>query len=272
MHPILYQSESRIIESYSVFGLIALLVGGVVYYREFRRLQWDLEALLFVMGGCLTGAILGFSLIFEIFSANWSDIPQQTWPMDFTGKTFLGGLAGGCIGVEFTKKIIGYPHSISDAFAVAIPLGHAIGRFGCYLAGCCFGTETHLPWSVTYSAGTYPYLVQLMQRQITTGTATSLPVHPTQIYEMLFNLALFAFLMWKRDSFKVRGSLFKLYIVSYGIFRFLSEFIRGDYPFPAGGGLKSVQVLLLVAIFYFGWVFYRNELRKPTISEDGTNS
>ncbi len=261
MYPILYRSESLVIDSYSLFFILGLIVGGVVYYREFRRLQWDLEQLLFVMAGCLAGAIVG-SLVVEMFFAEWGDIPSKAQLMNFTGKTILGGLAGGYIGVELTKKKIGYPHSTGDAFAVAIPLGHAIGRMGCFLGGCCFGTESHLPWAVTYGPATYPYLAQLITGQIEAGAASSLAVHPTQIYAVIFNLGLFALLMWKRDSFKVRGSLFKLYLVLYGTYRYFSEFIRGDSPFPAGGGLKPVQVLLLVAIIYFGWQFYNNEIRK----------
>ena len=260
MYPILYQSDNLIIDSYSVFFLLAWIVGGVVFYREFRRLDWELEQMLFVMAGCIAGAVLG-SFVFHFIFTGWEGIPQPARLLDFAGKTILGGIAGGYIGVELTKKKIGYPYSTGDAFAVAIPLGHAIGRVGCFLGGCCYGTECALPWAVSYPEGTYPYLVHLVQAGITEGAAISLPIHPTQIYEIIFNLALFAVLWRLRDRFKVRGSLFRLYLVAYGTFRFFTEFIRADSPFPIGGGLKPVQVMLLGAILYFGWVLFRNELR-----------
>jgi len=103
----------------------------------------------------------------------------------------------------------------------------------------------------------------VLQSTISVNAERSLPVHPTQVYEIIFNLMLFAVLWRLRGRLKVRGSLFRLYLVSYGTFRFLTEFIRGDSPFPEIGILKPVQVTLLLVIAYFGWVFYRNELR-PT--------
>lgn len=263
MHPILYQSDNLIIDSYSFFFLLAWLVGGVIFYREFRRMDWPLEDMLFVMAGCIFGAIVGSFLFHGIFPA-WEGVAQPEGRLiDFTGKTVLGGIAGGYIGVELTKKKIGYPHSTGDAFAIAIPLGHAIGRVGCLLGGCCFGTACTLPWGISYEPGSYPFIIQLLQGQITPDAPATFPVHPTQVYEILFNLALFGVLYSLRDKLKVRGSLFKLYLVSYGSFRFLTEFIRGDSPFPADGGLKTVQAILIAVILYFGWVFYRNEL-KPT--------
>ncbi|MBI1930379.1 prolipoprotein diacylglyceryl transferase [Candidatus Poribacteria bacterium] len=265
MYPILYRSENIIIDSYSVFFILAWIVGGVVFYKEFRRRGWELEKMLFVMAGCVVGAVIGSFLLRSIFFPIREEIPHGPRMLNFAGKTVLGGIAGGFIGVELTKKIIGYPYSTGDAFAVAIPLGHAIGRIGCFLGGCCFGTECSLPWAVSYPAGTFPYLLHIAQGKIPEGAKASLAVHPTQIYEILFNLALFGFLWKKKDAFKVRGSLFRLYLVLYGTFRFLTEFIRGDSPFPTGGGLKPIQYGLLASALYWGWVFYKNEIKKKVL-------
>lgn len=259
MHPILYQGENFILDSYTVFFLLAWFVGGVVFYKEFMRRGWALEKMLFVMIGCILGAIIG-SIVFNVFFAVWEEIPQKARLFDFGGMTILGGIAGGFIGVELTKKKIGYPFATGDAFAVAIPLGHFIGRIGCFLGGCCFGTECRFTWAVSYPPESIPYVVQKMQLMIQEGAATSLAVHPTQIYEIIFNLILFVFLWKNRDTFKVSGSLFRLYLVLYGAFRFLTEFIRGDSPFPLEGGLKPIQYGLLAAVIYFGWVFYKNEI------------
>ena len=65
---------------------------------------------------------------------------------------------------------------------------------------------------------------------------------------------------------KVSGSLFRLYLASYAGFRFLSEFFRGDSAFPTDGILKPVQWLLLMAMIYFGWIYYRNELKNNKVS------
>ena len=68
MYPILYQTDSIIIDSYSVFFLLAWIVGGVIFYREFRRMDWELEEILFVMAGCIIGAVFG-SYLFNVFFA-----------------------------------------------------------------------------------------------------------------------------------------------------------------------------------------------------------
>jgi len=67
MHPILYQSDTLIIDSYSVFFLLAWMVGGVVFYREFRRMGWELEQMLFVMVGAIVGAVIGSYIFNEIY-------------------------------------------------------------------------------------------------------------------------------------------------------------------------------------------------------------
>lgn len=266
MYPILYQSDSIIVDSYSVFFLVAWVIGGIVFYREFRRLGWELEQMLFVMAGCIIGAVVG-SYVFNVIFVGWEEIPNKIRLLDFAGKTILGGITGGFIGVEITKKKIGYPHSTGDAFALAIPIGHAIGRIGCFLGGCCFGTECGLPWAVVYPEGSVAHLTQMVHGLIPETASTSLAVHPTQIYEIIFNLGLFAYFWKKRDSFKIRGSMFRLYLFLYGSFRLLEEFIRGDSPFPEAAFMKPVQWLLIPAVLYFGWVFYRNEL-KPEPAKD----
>jgi prolipoprotein diacylglyceryltransferase len=260
MFPVLYHSENIIIDSYSIFFLLAWIIGGIVFYREFRRLDWELEQMLFVMAGCVFGAVIGSYLFNAIFSG-WEEIPQKIRLLDFSGKTVLGGIAGGFIAVELTKKKIGYPHSTGDAFALAIPLGHAIGRVGCFLGGCCFGTECSLPWAVVYPEGSVAHITQMANGLLPATATMSLAVHPTPIYEIIFNLGLFAYFWQNRDSFKVRGSMFRLYLVLYGSFRLLEEFIRGDSPMPDAGFMKPVQWLLLLAVLYFARVFYNNELK-----------
>jgi len=264
MHPIFYQSDTIVIDSYSVFFILAWVVGGVVFYREFRRMNWELEQMLFIMAGCVFGAIIG-SYIFNFIFITGEDTYEKIRLLDFTRKTVIGGITGGFIGVELTKKKIGYPHSTGDAFALAIPLGHAIGRIGCFMGGCCFGTECNLPWAVTYPEGSVVHLTQLIHGMVPETATASVPVHPTQIYEIIFNLGLFTFFWIKRDSFKVSGSMFRLYLCMYGGFRLVEEFIRGDSIVPEAGIIKPVQWLLIPVVLYFGWIFYKNEMKPEHI-------
>ena len=260
MHPILFEAGSVSVDSYSFFFTLAWIVGGVVYYREFRRLGWALEEMLMVMGGCIIGAVFG-SYLFNAFFLGWEEVPKIISAFEFGGKTVLGAIAGGFLGVEIAKKKIGYPHSTGDAFALAIPLGHAIGRVGCLLGGCCYGTVCDLPWAISYPEGSLLHVIHVSDGLIPETAIASLAVHPTPVYEIIFNLGLFAFFYTKRGTYKVRGSMFRLYLAAYGLFRLLEEFIRGD-SLPAETVIFTpVQILLLVAVIYFGRQFYNNELK-----------
>src|SRR5205085_2034721 len=107
------------------------------------------------------------------------------------GRTWLGALLGGYAGVELAKRPLGIVRSTGDGFALALPLGEAVGRLGCFFAGCCYGRETMLPWAA-WQHGAWR--------------------HPTQLYSAAAALALFA-LMWRlRSRMPREGDLFKLYL------------------------------------------------------------
>jgi phosphatidylglycerol:prolipoprotein diacylglycerol transferase len=106
---------------------------------------------------------------------------------------------------------------VADAFAPAIALGHAIGRIGCFAAGCCWGTECHLPWAVTFTSMAASQLV---------GVPLGLPLHPTQLYESAAEFAIFGILYWRFGRPHGRGDIISLYLMLYGAARFLVEFFR----------------------------------------------
>jgi phosphatidylglycerol:prolipoprotein diacylglycerol transferase len=261
MQPILFQTDWLTVESYAFFYGLGCLVGGVVFYREFRRMGWPLETMLFVMVGCIVGAILG-SAIFSLLLLDWSMLPEHYRFSDLLGRTVIGGIAGGFIGVEVAKKMVDYPHSTGDAFAVAIPIGHAIGRMGCFLGGCCFGTPTTLPWGVEYPAQSFPHGVHIHQGLVDAASHVSLAVHPAPLYELGFDLGLFVVLWRLRDRFKMRGTLFRLYLAAYASYRFVAEFFRGDSPFM-DMGVKPIQFVLLAAALYYGWRVYQQRALVP---------
>ena len=157
--------------------------------------------------------------------------------LDFSGKTVVGGIIGGYIGVEIAKKCVGITESTGDAFAVALPLAQAVGRVGCLLNGCCYGTEFHSSWSVALAETNR---------------------HPTQIYETILLLGLAGFLWQRRLVPAPAGHLFRRYLVGYALIRFFLEFLRGD-PSLRLGPISVVQGVCLAGAVLFGWLIYRGE-------------
>lgn len=145
----------------------------------------------------------------------------------------MGGLFGGLLGVEMSKKIIGEKHSSGDLFTFPIILGIFIGRIGCFLSGVN---------EFTYGSTTSSFLGM--------NLGDGILRHPIALYEMVFLTGLFIILRWirKNKSFE-SGSLFKIFMLSYFGFRFLIEFIKPNTFFILG--LSSIQWLSILCYFYY---------------------
>ena len=147
MHPILNLPFNFSVYSYNLFFLLGVYVGVFIFYFEVKRRKWDIENLMFAMSGCFVGSTVG-SLLFNTFIFGSDDTLKKIFDFDISGMSVLGGILGGFIGVEIFKLIIGHRESTGDAFAVAIPIGHLVGRIGCLLGGCCYGSQTNFPWAI----------------------------------------------------------------------------------------------------------------------------
>jgi len=151
--------------------------------------------------------------------------------------TIIGGLLGGLVGVEFTKKKIGVTVSSGDLMVYPIIVSMLIGRTGCFLAGLTDGTygkPSSLPWAINLGDG--------------------VPRHPTSLYEMLFWLLLwFALTRLEKTYVLANGARFKLLMVSYLIFRLFIEFIKPAWFFSFG--LSVLQLACLAGLAYYYKVF-----------------
>ncbi|MCK4700501.1 MAG: prolipoprotein diacylglyceryl transferase, partial [Bacteroidales bacterium] len=179
-----------------------------------------------------------------------------------SNKTILGGILCGIIGILIARWWFRFKKPVWDAFAFALPICMAIQRVGCLMRGCCFGKPTNLPWAIKYSFESMPYHVHLNSGLIDPISNTSLSIHPTQLYQIIYCLAI-VFIIWRiRKFWKAPGNLFFSSVILYGVFRFFSEFFRD----PAadgnlGGifvGLKYVQwgILIFILVFY-AYIIYR---------------
>jgi phosphatidylglycerol:prolipoprotein diacylglycerol transferase len=164
-----------------------------------RRQRWMLLA------GAYCGAILGAKLPYVLL--DWKGLVTGTAWLE-NGKTILAGIVGGYFGVEVAKVMAGVKIKTGDGFAVPAALGIGIGRWGCFVAGCCYGLPTTLPWGVNFGDGVHR--------------------HPTQIYESLFHLSA-ALVLWRLQRRGIwRGQLIKAYLLAYLMYRFVTEFLRPE--------------------------------------------
>jgi prolipoprotein diacylglyceryltransferase len=230
--PVEFHVFGRSVHPHVVFELLAYGVGFQAYLL-LRRRQCGGAALpaeqnVWVIVGCVFGALVGSKLL------AWLESPIDYWSHRHElaawvgGKTIVGGLLGGWVGVEVAKKILGVTRRTGDGFVFPLILGIAIGRVGCFLTGLAdhtHGVATGLPWAVDFGDG--------VRR------------HPTQIYEILFLLMLGLMLLVVRQRLSRAGDLWRCFILGYLGFRFLIEFIKPRYTIPHAG-LSAIQVASLI--------------------------
>ncbi|MEQ1502390.1 MAG: prolipoprotein diacylglyceryl transferase family protein [Myxococcota bacterium] len=209
MWPVLVRVGPVELHGYAVCVVLAFVVGGWIRSREVRRLGYDAApGHAWVSVGALLGAMVGAKLGLVLFGGMVvEDAWRGLWSVDFTGKTVLGGIAGGWLGVELAKKAVGHRGSTGDGFAVALLVGQAIGRFGCLLEGCCYGIPWDGPWAVAIA-----------------GAAR----HPVQLYEAGLDLVVAAWLVARRDAGWPAGHTFRRAVVGYAVVRALLDPLRGD--------------------------------------------
>lgn len=233
--PVILHLGSLQIQGYALFVALGFVAALRVRRAEMIRLGWhNLPGYRWLGVGGLLGAMVGAKLGMILFDngGEMQTLLDRLLDFDLTGKTVVGGLGGGYIGVEITKKIVGIRQSTGDSWAVALPLGQGLGRIGCFLHGCCGGKACDLPWAVAVNG-------QLR--------------HPTQLYEATLDLLL-ALLLWQqRKRPWPLGTLFRLYLASYAIIRFFLEFLRAD-GVSGWGPLSRVQLVCVpVAIGFGAW-------------------
>lgn len=209
-------------------------MAALVRRVEVARLGYDRSPGHAYVGlAALLGAALGSKLGMLLFvpPAQMLDVLRDALAFDFTGKTVVGGIAGGYLGVELGKRLVGVRHSTGDGFAVALPLAQGIGRIGCFVHGCCGGRPTTSPLAIDGR-------------------------HPTQLYEAALDLLLAGALWTVRERPRPAGHLFRAALVGYAMIRFGLEFLRNDTGWHVGP-LTAVQLVCLLAAAGFGVTLVR---------------
>lgn len=223
----------RSIHPHLLMEIIAYSGGFQLYLRTRRlypRARLGAEENLWLIVGAIFGALLGSKLLafVESFPLYWA-LRHHPEAM-LGGKTIVGGLLGGWIGVEIVKKQLGVTHSTGDAFVFPLIFGMAVGRIGCFLTGVAdhtHGVASSLPWAINMGDG--------------------IPRHPTQLYDILFLMLLGAGLSTASRRSWPNGLLFRRFMLGYCLWRFCVEFIKPRYVCL---GLSAIQGACLIAVVW----------------------
>lgn len=251
MYPILLRIGPLTLHSYGVLVATGFIVGIMLAVNQAKKQGISRGKILDLAFYILIAAIVGSRLLFVLMEYKYYiKNPLNIIKLWEGGLVFFGGLLLTIpVVIIYAKKNLLPIWRVADIFAPSIAIGHAIGRLGCFSAGCCHGKPTDLPWGVTF---TDPNSLAIK----------GVPLHPTQLYEALAELGIFIFLIsWQRHK-RFEGQLFWLYLLLYSVTRFIIEFFRGDeirgFIYNGFSTAQGISVVLfLIAIIFI--ISYRRK-------------
>jgi phosphatidylglycerol:prolipoprotein diacylglycerol transferase len=233
--------------SINVYGwmvLAGIALSALVWSRAGARGGAPQGRLTLVYFGGLLGALVGAQLAF-LLADGW--FHRGDWLALLSGRSITGGLLGGYAGVEVAKKLTGYSRATGDVFCVLVPMCLALGRVGCITAGCCPGVPVAPAWWAELDD-------------------QGLARWPAAATELAFNAA---FLLWALAAGRwgwQRGNRFHVYMIAYGLFRFVHQFLRDDHHWLGALGGYHLLALAIVALGAWRYAQRRAALRPGDVA------
>lgn len=246
MHPILIDFGFFQLPSYGVLLATAVIVALGTLRLRADRAGMDGTRLVDFGLWLVIWALIGAKLLLVLVELpRYVRDPASLFGTIRAGGVFLGGFVAAVVAAIILLRRYQLPALASfDVLSPSLALGHAIGRIGCLLAGCCWGASCDLPWAITY---TDPVAAHNL------GTPLGQHLHPFPVYSSLFNFGLYLLLAAYFKRRPAAGRVFGTYLVFYGVGRFLLEWTRGDavrgFVF---GGLFSTSQLISLALILTG--------------------
>ncbi len=252
MSPILFHFGRFPIYAYGFFIVVGVAAATVLAALRIRksniRISFENGVDLFFY--TLLSAFLGSRILYVLINFDFfRQHPLQIFKIWEGGLVFYGGLIPAAVVAFWVMKRHRLPvWKLADLISPLIALGLSFGRIGCFLAGCCYGKETSLPWAVVF-------------KNPDSLARLNVPLHPTQLYDAANGLILFFLLSWMEKRKTFDGQIFWLLLALYSIMRFIIEIFRGDpRGFVFTDLLSTSQAIgILLAIFSFFMLFYRKK-------------
>ena len=235
MFPTLFRLGDFEVTTFGALVALGALTGLWVFHRELHRSGLSPSGVDAALMGVL-GGVAGAKLVWAIEFRH--EAPFMSLLLSRGGLSWFGGFLGG-VGVglwSLRRRRIPIMAALAAA-APALAIGHAIGRIGCLLVGDDYGRPTDLPWGIAFPRGLPP---------------TTIPVHPTQLYEAV-GLAVVAWLLirWRRNGMS-DATVFGRYLALAGSLRFAIEFVRVNAP--VAGPLTLAQLFSTATILVGLWI------------------
>ena len=256
--PVLFSLGPFTVRWYGVAYVLGFVCAALVVWRVACRwrVRVDADSLLTIMFCVIVGVIVGGRLGYVLFYGDGYYLahPEKIFAFNEGGMSFHGGLIGALLSGLVAGRLTGIPYlTLADLGCIGAPLGLLFGRCANFINGELWGAPTDAPWGVVFG-----------------GAAGTMARHPSQLYEALLEgIVIFAalYLLSRRLPPRPRGTFLGLFLVMYGCFRFLVEFVREpDVPlgYLWGGWLTMGQLLSapLVALGA-GVLVYALVVKKP---------
>jgi phosphatidylglycerol:prolipoprotein diacylglycerol transferase len=255
------------LHTYGVLLAIAFLAGLWIVSRQAKRAGLDPSRVTDLAVWVLIAGLVGAKLL--LLGVDWrfySRNPRQLLGIFQSGGVFYGGLVAGILVAWFYIRRYKLPGwRTADVLAPGVVLGQAIGRLGCFSAGCCWGKPSHLPWAVTFTDLN-------AARQV--GTPMDIPLQPTQLYESFAAFLILFFLLWLARRKTFPGQVALAYVTLYSVVRFGLEFLRGDVERGLwfDRTLSTSQIVAIVLVVAVAIVYPRLRRRGAEAKAPGTEA
>ncbi len=239
MHPIIHLGSVEV-PAYGLCMVIGIIVAFVLSYFRLRKKGEIIDSLLLVAAVAMIIGLCCAKIFYYVFSYGLGRLFREVFSGDFSGfqdsgLVYYGGLLGGIVGafVAIKTNKLNFDNYV-NAIVPCVPLGHAFGRIGCLMAGCCYGQPYEGVFAV-HSVDLDPNLL----------------LFPIQAVESILNALLFVVLIFFTKKERKGITTLAFYIVAYSIIRFILEFFRGALIRGVYAGLSTSQWISILLILLF---------------------